>query len=122
MSYTDFWENETLDHLFGHGNRNYTSPTISVGLSTTTIIDAGTGETEPPGGYLRQLVNDTNWTVSSGGSLNNGAAIVFPTATASWGTITHAFVNDNNAVGTASGNMLAVNDIGDVAVADTLPA
>ena len=51
-SFTDHWENEILDHLFGKGS--YTPPTIHVGLSTADPGDDGTGLSEPSGnGYGR---------------------------------------------------------------------
>ena len=41
-SFSNYWENELLDHLFGKGS--YTPPTIYVGLSTTDPGDDGAGQ------------------------------------------------------------------------------
>lgn len=50
MSFSDYWEDATLNHLFGKAA--YTAPTIYVGLSTTQPAEDGTGVTEPSaGGY-----------------------------------------------------------------------
>lgn len=104
-SFTNFLENELLDHVWG--NSAYTAPgTLYIALSTTTISDDGTGMTEPSGGsYARAAVtnNLTNWPAASGGAKSNGTAITFATATASWGTVIDFAVMD----AATSGNMLA---------------
>jgi len=104
-SFTNFLEDELLDHVWG--NAAYTAPsTLYIALSTTTISDDGTGMTEPSGGaYARAAVtnNTTNWPAASGGAKANGIAITFATATASWGTIIDFAVMD----ALTSGNMLA---------------
>ena len=103
-SFTDYLENELLDHVFGGGD--YTRPgTLYIALSTTTISDDGTGMTEPSGGaYARASVtnNATNWPAASGGAKSNGTAITFAQATASWGTIVDFAIMD----ALAAGNML----------------
>ena len=101
-SFTDHWENEILDHLFGKGS--YTPPTIHVGLSTADPGDSGAGLSEPSGnGYARVSTAAADWNSASGGSLDNANAIVFPQATGSWGTITHFALFDAS----TGGNMLA---------------
>lgn len=106
MSFTDFLENELLDHVFAAAA--YTAPTdIYVGLSTTTPNDDGTNITEPAGGngYARvQKTNNlTNWPAATGGLKENGTSVDFPTATGAWGTVTHFFLADAG----AGGNILA---------------
>ncbi len=99
MSFGDYLENEILDHVFGAATYTPT-PTIHVGLSTTTPNDDGTNVTEPAGGsYARVAVtnNLTNWPAASGGQKSNGTVITFPTATASWGTATYVVLYDNEA-------------------------
>ncbi len=95
-SFADFLENELLDHVFG--NAAYTAPSpIHVGLSTTTITDAGGNITEPSGNnYSRVSVtnNATNFPAASGGAKSNGTAITFPTASGSWGTVIDFFISD----------------------------
>lgn len=103
--FTDFLENELLDHVFG--NAAYSAPaTLYVGLSTSTITDAGGNITEPgSGSYARVSVtnNATNFPAASGGAKANGTAITFPQATASWGTVTDFFIADAS----SGGNILA---------------
>lgn len=101
-SFSDYWENEILDHLFGKGS--YTPPTIYVGLSTADPGDAGTGLSEPSGnGYARVTTSAADWNSASGGSLDNAAAIEFPDATGDWGTVTHFALFD----AATGGNVLA---------------
>lgn len=104
-SFTDFLENELLDHVWGAAA--YSAPaTLYVALSTTTIADDGTNMTEPSGGsYARVAVtnNATNWPAASGGAKANGTAITFPTATAGWGAIVDFAILDDP----SAGNMLA---------------
>lgn len=87
-SKSDFLENELLDHILGGGD--FTRPaTIYVALFTSAPTDAGGGVEVSGGSYARAAVtnNATNWPAASGGSKSNGTAIVFPEATASWGTV-----------------------------------
>jgi len=101
-SFSDHWENEILDHIFGKGS--YTPPTIYVALSTTDPLDSGSGLSEPSGnGYARVATSGASWTTSSGGSLSNAGDITFPQATGSWGTLTHFALFD----AASAGNMLA---------------
>lgn len=105
MSFSDFLENELLDHVFG--GAAYAAPaTLYVGLSTAPIADDGTGIAEPSGsGYARVAVtNDlTKWPAAVGGAKSNGEAITFSQASGGWGTVTHAFVSD----AASGGNVLA---------------
>lgn len=102
MAASDYLENEVLDHILGEGSRNFTSPaTLYVGLFTSS----GGLETNSPtneisgNGYLRQAVN---FNLASGGSATNNGAIQFPTATGTWGTITHMAILDAS----TSGNVI----------------
>lgn len=101
-SFSNYLENEILDHLFGKAT--YASPTIYVGLSTSDPGDDGAGLAEPSGGsYARVATAATDWNTASSGSLDNATAIEFAEASASWGTITHFALFD----AASSGNMLA---------------
>ena len=104
MSFTDFLENELLDHILGPGA--YAAPaTVYLGLSTTTPTDAGGNFTEPVGfAYARVAVtnNPANWPAAVAGSKQNGTTITFAEATGSWGTITHFGIFD----AISGGNML----------------
>lgn len=102
MSFSNFWENENLDHLFGKGV--YTPPTnIFVGLSTANPQDDGSGLAEPAAGYARVQTSPSDWTVAANGSLTNANTITFPTSTGSWGTINYVALFD----AASGGNMLA---------------
>lgn len=101
-SFSDYWENEILDHIFGKGS--YTPPTIYVGLSTADPTDSGAGLAEPSGnGYARVQTSALDWNAAANGSLNNAGNITFAQATGNWGTITHFALFD----AATAGNMLA---------------
>lgn len=108
-SFSNYLEDELLDHVFGCNSRNWTPPTnIYVALSTADPLDGGTGLAEPSGGaYARMSTAAADWSVSSGGAVSNVNTITFPQATASWGTITHIALFDAASVG----NMLAHADL-----------
>lgn len=79
-----------LQHLVGY-SAIFTEPTAYVALFTTApTADDGTGAVEVSGGsYARQATSVATWTAASAPPplITNGAAIVFPTATADWGTV-----------------------------------
>lgn len=108
-SFTDYLENEMLDHVFGGGD--YSRPvTLYIGLSTTTITDAGGNITEPSGGnYSRAAVtnNSTNFPAASSGAKSNGTKIEFSTPSAGWGEVTDFFVADAS----SSGNILGYGQL-----------
>jgi hypothetical protein len=101
-SFSDYWENEILDHLFGKGT--YAPPAIHVALSATDPGESGSGLDEPDGnGYARASTTAADWNAANGGVLDNVVAIVFNTATNGWGTMTHFALLD----AATGGNMLA---------------
>lgn len=101
-SFSNYWENAILDHLFGKSN--YTPPTIHVGLSTADPGDGGAGLNEPTGdGYTRVQTEPADWNVAVDGLLDNANTITFNTATGNWGTLTHFALFD----AASGGNMLA---------------
>jgi hypothetical protein len=101
-SFSDYWENEILDHIFGKGS--YSPPTIYVALSTADPTDDGSGIAEPSGnGYARVQTQASDWNAASAGSLYNANDIMFPEATGNWGTISHFALFD----AASGGNMLA---------------
>jgi hypothetical protein len=78
----------------------YTSPaTVYVSLWTSDPTDAGSGTEVSGGSYARTAV--TFGAPSNGTSLNS-ADVVFPTATAGWGTVGWIGIND----ALSSGNLL----------------
>jgi|SRR6185503_20006434 len=98
---TDYLEGVLLGHLFR--TATFAKPTvIAIGLCTAAPTDASTGATitEVPnsGSYARVSVPplDANWAaVGVGGLTSNVAAITFPTASGSWGTVTHVAFLDS---------------------------
>lgn len=106
-SFADFWEDEILDHLFGKGS--YSPPTVYVGLSTADPTEDASGNAEPGGnGYARVQTAGADWEAAASGATQNANAITFPTATGSWGTLTHFTLWD----AATNGNMLAHGELG----------
>lgn len=92
MSFTNDLETELLDHVFA-GNA-FTSPTtLYVSLHTGNPGETGSITNEVSGGaYARQTATFT----VSGNTATTSAAIEFPTATASYGTVTHIGVHSTS--------------------------
>lgn len=98
MSFSNYLETKVLAHTFS--NTAYTSPsTVYVGLFTSSPSEDGSGTEVSGGSYARQSGAFT----TSGNTATTSAAIEFPTATASWGTITHIGIYDAS----SAGNLLA---------------
>jgi hypothetical protein len=100
-SFSNYLENKILDHVFK--TASFSVPTnIYVALSTADPGESGGGIAEPSGnGYARTICN--SWDAASGGATQNTNAVTFPTATGSWGTISHFALFD----AATGGNMLA---------------
>ncbi len=98
MSFSNYLENKVLGHVFGAVA--YTAPaTLYVGLFTSDPGETGSGTEVSGGSYARQTIAFT----VTGSQASNTAAVEFPTATASWGTITYAAIYD----AVSGGNLLA---------------
>lgn len=114
--------NNMLDVRFGAAAS--TAPaTYYVALSTTAPTNTGTNVTEPSGGaYARVAVtnNATNFPAASGRAKSNGTVVTFPTATASWGTISHFALYDAATGGTmrAWGALTTAQAVASGAIAD----
>lgn len=97
MSFTNDLETRVLQWALTNGSP--TRPTAwYVGLFTAAPGEAGGGTEVSGGSYVREAVTFT----VSGNTATNSAAIEWPTATGTWGTITHVAVFDAS----TSGNML----------------
>lgn len=117
---SNYLADELLDHVFN--NAAFTSPTTTyVALCDATVSDSSTGSTisEPSGGsYAREEVqpnggSSPTWDLAASGVVDNGAAVTFTTATASWGTIVAVAIVDAS----SNGNLLFYdNTMGDQAV------
>lgn len=104
-SFSDYLEDKVMKHVFTA--TSYTAPsTIYVGLFTTAPTDAGGGTEVSGGSYAR---TSASFTVSgtSPTTAANSAAVEFPTASASWGTVVAAALFDAS----TSGNMLSWADL-----------
>ena len=102
MAFSNYLANEILDEVFS-GNAYSVPSTFYLALYTATP-NAGGGGTELSGnGYARQTVAFTTTAQTS----SNTAAVEYPTATASWGTITSVGVFD----ALTSGNLLAFGNL-----------
>lgn len=102
-SFADYLETSTLDLIFGLTSFTPTS-TMYLGLSTTTITEAGGNITEPSGnGYTRYSFtnNKTNWSTASGSpsTVSNAVEFAYAQATGSWGTVTDFFISDASSGG-----------------------
>lgn len=110
-TFSDFTENELLDHIMGVGA--FTMPTVYLALCTADPTDAGTGasmnEVANTGAYARVAVAADFATPASGGSIANDGPIDFVEATGSWGTVTHFALLDSGTHG--AGNMLVHGDL-----------
>ena len=100
MSFSNYLETELLDHVFT--NSAYTAPsTLYLALFTSNPADDASGTEVSASGtaYARQTVTFT----VSGNTATTSAAVEFPTATASFGTVTHVAVYDAS----TAGNLIA---------------
>ena len=95
---SDYLENEILDHILR--NSAYTpASTVYIGLSTGSFADGNSGTELSGSAYARQSIA---FDAASGGTTDNTSAIDFPTATGSWGTVSHWGLFD----AATSGNLL----------------
>jgi len=98
MSFTNDLETRVLQWALTTGSP--TRPTAwYVGLFTAAPGEAGGGTEVSGNAYVREAVTFT----VSGNTASNDAAIEWPTATGSWGTVTHVAIFDAS----TSGTMLA---------------
>ena len=95
---SDYLENEILDHICSVGA--YTMPSnVYVGLSTGSFGDDNSGTELSGSGYARQAAT---FAAASSGSAATNATVNFPTATGSWGAVSHWGLFDAS----SSGNLL----------------
>jgi hypothetical protein len=85
---SDFLENAMINHVYR--NTAYTPPTaVYAALYTTDPTDADTGTEVTGGSYARQAIT---FGAPVNGVSSNTVEVVFPVATASWGTVTHGAI------------------------------
>lgn len=96
-----YWSNKSLDLVVGA--QAFTAPvTLYVALYTVAPTATSASGTEVTGGsYARVAVtnNLTNWPAAVAGAKSNANAIVFPTATADWGSVVAAAIYDAASAG-----------------------
>lgn len=94
---SDYMENAALKWALT--TNSVTRPTTwYIALFTTATTDAGGGTEVSGGSYARQ---SATFTVTNDTAATN-ANVLFPTATADWGTVTHVAIYD----AVSGGNML----------------
>ncbi len=103
MGFTYTWSNSYLESYVRDGGDSIWVDCNFSGLSTTTPVIDGTNLTEPASGYSRISHTPDFGAVASGRALTNDAEIAFATATADWGTLTHATLHNLS----SAGNFLA---------------
>lgn len=102
---SDYLENKIVDHILRA--TPFTAPaTVYVGLLTAAASDTGGGTEVTGGSYARVAVvsgtgawngthgNTTGASSGTDGTVENAAAVTFPTPTLGWGTVTHWGVYD----------------------------
>jgi len=95
---SDYLENEILDHILGTGA--YTMPSnVYVGLSTGSFNDDNSGAELTGNGYARVAIT---FGAAASAVASNNAAVEFPAASGSWGTVSHFGLFDAS----SSGNLL----------------
>lgn len=101
-SFSDYLENKVLAHVFG--GSPYTAPaTLYLALYTVAPTDAGGGTEVSGGSYARQTCAFT----VTGNLASNTAAVEWPVATGTWGTVVAVGIFDAS----ASGNLLGYGNL-----------
>ena len=102
MSLSNYEEAKILDLLIGKTAHSLVA--VYVGLSTADPLDDASGLAEPvASGYARVVTSGATWEAAVAGAIQNAAAITFPQASGSWGTISHFALFD----ALSGGNMIA---------------
>lgn len=94
MSFSNSFETVVLNWAFT-GNAATRPTAWYIALFTTDPGEASGGTEVSGGGYVRQSVSFT----VTGDTATNSAAVEFPEATASYGTVTHIAVMDASTAG-----------------------
>ena len=92
---SDYLENALVNAVLR--NQAFTSPaTVYLALYTSDPTDAKTGTEVSGGGYVRQAIT---FNAPTNGATPSAADVLFPIASASWGTVTHIGILDASTVG-----------------------
>lgn len=95
---SDYLELKFLDHFTGTASTSAPSA-VYLGLSTASLNDDASGTELSGSGYTRKAITFAS---ASGGSIASNSAVEFPSATSSWGTVSHWGIWDAS----SSGNLL----------------
>jgi len=98
MSKTNYLEDSLINHVL-RGVAYAMPPAIYVAVFTTAPTDPGGGVEVSGGSYARQACT---FAAPSAGTTTNDIPVVFPTASAGWGTVTSFALMD----ALVGGNML----------------
>lgn len=102
-SFSNYLENKWMNHVL-EGTAFTVPTTVALALSTADPTDDGSGIAEPVGSnYSRTSCKANFATAAATRIISNDGIITCPTASGSWGTISHWALFDN----TVGGNMLA---------------
>src|ERR1043166_8364109 len=88
-SLTDTFEVDVLKAITAQATTILTTTALAnvyIGLVTTTPSDSAAG-TEVTGGSYARVDSKGKWAAPSAGAVATNADVVFPTATADWGTV-----------------------------------
>ncbi len=98
MAKSDFLEVNALNHFLR--GVSYASPTnVYLALFTVAPTDAGGGTEVSGGSYVRQVISFGAPGTPSANQVANDVAILFPIATADWGTLVHFGIFDAPSAG-----------------------
>lgn len=109
--FTNYTSQGILNHITGKAPI-FSEPTAYLALFTAVGTDAGSGFTEVSGGsYARVATSTSTWNSATGTGpsiITTAQAIVFPTATAPWGTVIAWGLYDAS----SGGNLMAWDYLG----------
>ena len=118
---SDYLELKFLDHFTGRASTSAPSADY-LGLSTGSMADDNSGTELSGSGYARQAIT---FAAAASGSIASNAAVEFPAATGSWGSVSHWAIYDASTSGNqlfhgsfASAKTIATGDILKVASGD----
>lgn len=118
---SDYLELKFLDHFTGRASTSAPSA-VYLGLSTGSMADDNSGTELSGSGYARQAIT---FAAAASGSIASNAAVEFPAATGSWGSVSHWAIYDASTSGNqlfhgsfASAKTIATGDILKVASGD----
>lgn len=98
MAKSDYLEVNVLNHVLR--GTPYTAPTnVYLALFTIAPTDAGGGTEVSGGSYVRQTITFGAPGTPSANQVTNSVAILFPIATADWGTLVHFGIYDAPSAG-----------------------